>query len=46
MWPDLVSHPGPLTYKSGALPAALCGVKELKQYIDEMITSQCFTILV
>ena len=24
MWPDRVSNPGPLTYKSGALPTALC----------------------
>ena len=23
MWPDRVSNPGPLTYKSGALPTAL-----------------------
>ena len=23
MWPDQVSNPGPLTYKSGALPTAL-----------------------
>ena len=25
MWPDRVSSPGPLTYKSGALPTALRG---------------------
>ena len=25
MWPDRVSNPGPLTYKSGALPTALRG---------------------
>ena len=25
MWPDRVSNPGPLTYKSGVLPTALCG---------------------
>ena len=25
MWPDRVSNPGPLTYKSGALPIALRG---------------------
>ena len=25
MWPDRVSNPGPLTYESGALPAALRG---------------------
>ena len=25
MLPDRVSNPGPLTYKSGALPIALCG---------------------
>ena len=25
MWPDWVSNPGPLTYKSGALPTAPCG---------------------
>ena len=26
MLPDRVSNPGPLTYKSGALPIALCGL--------------------
>ena len=26
MWPDRVSNPGPLTYESGALPTALCGL--------------------
>ena len=26
MWPDRVSDPGPLTYESGALPTALCGL--------------------
>ena len=25
MWPDGVSHPGPLIYESGALPTALRG---------------------
>ena len=25
MWPDRVSNPGPLTYKSGALPTVLHG---------------------
>ena len=25
MWPDRVSNPGPMTYKSGALPTALSG---------------------
>ena len=25
MWPDWVSNPGPLTYKSGALPTVLRG---------------------
>ena len=25
MWPDRVSHPGPLTYESDALPTALRG---------------------
>ena len=25
MLPDQVSNPGPLTYKPGALPIALCG---------------------
>ena len=25
MWPDRVSNPGPLTYKSGVLPTALRG---------------------
>ena len=24
MWPDQVSNPGPLTYKTGALPTVLC----------------------
>ena len=34
MLPDRVSNPGPLTYKSGALPIALRGpaVAELLQY--------------
>ena len=26
MLPDWVSNPGPLTYESGALPIALCGL--------------------
>ena len=26
MLPDRVSNPGPLTYESGALPTALCGL--------------------
>ena len=26
MWPDQVSNPGPLTFKSGALPTALHGL--------------------
>ena len=26
MLPDRVSNPGPLTYESGALPIALCGL--------------------
>ena len=26
MWPDRVSNPGPPTYESGALPAALRGL--------------------
>ena len=26
MWPDQVSNPGPLTFKSGALPTALDGL--------------------
>ena len=30
MLPDWVSNPGPLTYKSGALPIALCGPAEFK----------------
>ena len=25
MWPERVSHPGPLTYESGGLPTALRG---------------------
>ena len=38
MLPDRVSNPGPLTYESGALPIALCGLalslilKELKHF--------------
>ena len=28
MWPDRVSHPGPPTYESGALPIALHGPAE------------------
>ena len=26
MWPDWVTNAGPLTYESGALPTALCGL--------------------
>ena len=26
MWPDHISNPGPLTYMSGVLPTALCGL--------------------
>ena len=26
MWPDRISNPGPLTYESGALLTALCGL--------------------
>ena len=26
MWPDQVLNPGPLTYESGALLTALCGL--------------------
>ena len=33
MWPDWVSNPGPLTYKSGALPTALHGLADLNKMI-------------
>ena len=33
MLPDRVSNPGPLTYKSGALPIALRG-RPLRQYFS------------
>ena len=43
MWPDRISNPGPLTYKSGALPTALPGptVKSLiyKLYSQLLIRS-------
>ena len=29
MWPDRVSKPGPLTYESGALLTALCGLARM-----------------
>ena len=31
MWPDRVSHPGLLTYESGALPTALRGPAKKKE---------------
>ena len=45
MWPDRVSHPGPLTYESGALPTALCGPapsKEIKLKIVKNKISQAY----
>ena len=32
MWPDQVSNPGPLTYKSGALPTALRSLVDSGHY--------------
>ena len=45
MWPDLVSSPGPLTYKSRALPTALrspasAALVELAKTILEYVKSQ------
>ena len=37
MLPDRVSNPGPLTYKSGALPIALCGLAALMEH-EEVYT--------
>ena len=35
MWPDQVSHPGPLTYESGAPPTALRGPAFLNRLPDK-----------
>ena len=35
MLPDRVSNPGPLTYKSGALPIALRGPACLPKYLSK-----------
>ena len=34
MWPDRVSNPGPLTYKTGALPTALCNPASYQSVIS------------
>ena len=34
MWPDRVSNPGPLTYKTGALPTALCSPASYQSVIS------------
>ena len=39
MLPDRVSNPGPLTYQSGALPIALCGLAKFN-YCMETTESQ------
>ena len=38
MWPDRVSNPGPLTYKSGALPPGNCSSKIIDK--SEIISVQ------
>ena len=35
MWPDWVSNPGPLTYKTGALPTALRSPASYQSVISE-----------
>ena len=37
MWPDRVLNPGPLNYKSGALPTALRGPASPKKHFCEII---------
>ena len=37
MLPDRVSHPGPMTYESGALPIALRGPALLKERICKFL---------
>ena len=46
MWPDRVSNPGPLTYKSGTLPTALHGPALVKEglYIAQLWSE--FTMIV
>ena len=39
MLPDRVSHPGPLTYQSGALPNALRGPANPLRYLHETNTN-------
>ena len=40
MGPDRVSNPGPLTYESGALPTALCGLAaEEEQELEALVES-------
>ena len=38
MWPDRVSNPGPLTYKSGALPTALRGPAVLEAMLFKVFS--------
>ena len=37
MWPDRVSNPGPLTYKTGALPTALHSPASYQSVISEYL---------
>ena len=36
MLPDWVSNPGPLTYESGALPIALCGLALFRENKEKL----------
>ena len=40
MLPDRVSNPGPLTYKSGALPTALRGPAAFENVMSPLLTTQ------
>ena len=42
MLPDWVSNPGPLTYKSGALPTALRGPASPFRYNNPILTEHCY----
>ena len=37
MLPDRVSNPGPLTYESGALPIALRGPANIKDFLTPLL---------
>ena len=43
MWPDWVSNPGPLTYKSGALQTALCDLAILDLYVSFMFARESYS---